>query len=146
MPKPLEDHVYRRIEWNLHNVKELEEAEAAIRREIFEGGGPSFDHGLPRGISKHSDPTANKALALTDCKPRQWLEAIASTFEYYDPQSPEGRMARLYYGRNVTIKTVADRMKCTERTIHYYRDDFVFRCALFAAERGLIRLSNGKRD
>lgn len=34
MPKPLEDHVYRRIEWNLHNVKELEEAEVAIRREF----------------------------------------------------------------------------------------------------------------
>lgn len=146
MPKPLEDQVYRRIEWNLHSVDQLREAEAAIRREVFEGGGPSFDHGLPRGVSKHSDPTANKALLLTDCKPRQWLEAISATFDYYGPNSPEGRMARLYYGRGTTIKAVAARMKCTERTIHYYRDDFVFRCALFAAERRLIQLSGGKKD
>ena len=91
------------------------------------------------------EPTEKKAVVLADYAPGRWLDAINATMAYYDEFTQEGTMARLYYGSGLTIKAVAEKMDCTERTIHYYRDAFVMRCALFAAERGLIKLSGGER-
>lgn len=144
MPKPLEDYTFRRIEWCLRHVEALELAANETRRDVLAQGGGRLD-GMPRSPQKQSSPTERKAVALADCKPGRWLDAIRATLAYYDDNTPEGQTARLYYLGGLTVKAVAQRLDCTERTIHYYRDDFVFRCALFAAERGLIDLSGGDK-
>lgn len=145
MPKPLEDYTFRRIEWCLRHMKELEASATSMRRDVLAQSSAGRLDGMPRSPSKQSSPTERKALAIADCKPERWLDAIRATLAYYDADTMEGQTARLYYLGGQTVKAVAERLDCTERTIHYYRDDFVFRCALFAAERGLIDLSGGER-
>lgn len=140
MAKPIEKGMYKTIEWNLHNVKALEKQVQAAREAVINSGGMSQDLGMPRGHAKHADSTALKAIAIADCKPAQWLEAIRDTLDYYSEATPEGRMARLFYGRGVTVDTVAGRMRLDRRTVMYYRDAFVTRCALYATQRGLIKI------
>lgn len=141
MPKPIEKPVYRTIEWNLHNVAYLRRAVENKRAEVVNEGSMKYDPGTPRGMSKHSDPTAVKALAIVDCKEARWIDAIQATYDYYTDFTMEGKMARLFYGKSATVDFVAEKMSLDRRTISYYRDAFVTRCALFALERGLIRLS-----
>ena len=147
--KPLEDELYRRIEYHLHHVNDLRKAEKASRDETVYGSGLKLDPGVPRGTSRRSDPTAIKAVNLADNMPHLWLDAISATYAYYEPHTNEGRMARLFYGKSkngkkVTIRDVAGQMNKSPRMACFYRDWFVMRCAIYAAEKGLIRLSSVK--
>lgn len=138
MAKPVEKSIYRTIEWNLHNAERLRREVEEMRDSLINSSGESLDAGMPKGHSKHSDSTALKAVALADYRPALWLEAIGDTMGYYHKHTPEGRMARLFYGRTVTVDKVARHMCLDRRTVLYYRDAFVTRCALYATQRGLI--------
>lgn len=146
MPKPIEKAVYKTIEWNLHNVSTLKRIVEEKRSEVLQGSGPDRDPGVPSGTSKHSDPTAVKALSIVDCRESLWLSVISATYAYYADFTPEGRMARLFYGHCVSVDAVSEEMGVDRRTISYYRDGFVMRCALFAAEKRLITFSDGGRS
>lgn len=62
---PIEKSIYRSIEWHLHNVAEMRQAQAMHRDDVFNAGGGEMDSGT-RGRSKHPDPTALKAISLVD--------------------------------------------------------------------------------
>ena len=74
-----------------------------------------------------------------DSTAARWLDVIDGTFHFFG-DAPEAEFASLYYGRGRTLRSVAFSMGCTERTAHYYRDNFVLRCGMLAAEKRLIRL------
>lgn len=135
---PIEKSIYRSIEWHLHNVAEMRQAQAMHRDNVFNAGGGETDFAT-RGRSKHPDPTALKAISLVDSTAARWLDVIDSTFQFFG-DAPEAEFASLYYGRGWTLRSVALSMGCTERTAHYYRDNFVLRCGMLAAEKRLIRL------
>ena len=144
--------VYSKVEWHLHNrAKLLEIAVNKARRieadAINGSGGACIDHGTPRGVSKHADPTAIRAMTIIRGekeleKARLWSFAADSTFAYFDG-TIIGEAATRYYGQNTTILAVAESLSVDRQTIRNYRDKFVCVCALFASEKGLIHL-NGK--
>ena len=143
MPRPLESGFYKQIEWNLHNVAMLREADKDATDAILHGSA-SKDPGSPSGTSKHSDSTAVKAIALLETVPHLWLEVIGSTYAYYK-NAPEARMATLFYEDKMPLNTVAAVMDCSRRMVMYYRDNFVMRCGMLAAETGLLKLTKGRR-
>ena len=143
--------VYSKVEWHLHNRARLLEMAVNKARQIesdaMNGGGSCVDRGSPRGVSKHADPTALKAMAIIRGekeleKARLWGFVTDSTFAYFDG-TVIGEAALRYYGQNTTILDVAASLHVDRQTIRNYRDKFVCVCALYASEKGLIRL-NGK--
>lgn len=143
--------VYSKVEWHLHNRANLLEMAVNKARQIendaMNGSGSCVDRGSPRGVSKHADPTALKAMAIIRGekeleKARLWGFVTDSAFAYFDG-TVIGEMALRYYGQNATILDVAAALHVDRQTIRNYRDKFVCVCALYASEKGLIRL-NGK--
>ena len=144
MGRTLEDNVYARIEWHLHNVPELKARVSALVDDTCNLSGMGSEAGSSRVISKISDQTAMNAIRLADDPARKWLDVIAATYAYFDQETSEGIMARLFYGKRVTTDHVSKQMDCAWKTVKAYRDNFVVRCAMYAAERGLIKLQHTK--
>lgn len=143
--------VYSNVEWHLHNRAKLLEIAVNKARQIeddaLNGSAACIDRGTPRGVSKHADPTAIKAMAIirgkTELeKARLWGFVTDNTFAYFDG-TIIGEAALRYYGQNTTILSVAASLNVDRQTIRNYRDKFVCVCALYASEKGLIHL-NGK--
>lgn len=140
--------VYSNVEWHLHNRAKLVEMAVKKARQIeddvMNGSCVGVDKGSPRGVSKHADPTALKAMTIIRAekeleRARLWGFVADSTFAYFDG-TKIGDAALYYYGQNTTILAVADLLGVDRQTIRNYRDKFVCVCALYASEKGLIRL------
>lgn len=140
--------VYKNVEWHLHNeraiVKKAVENRKNVLEEVLDGCGLKHDNGLPRGIGKHSDPTAVKAMILVRAteevdKAEAWVQAIRETYEYFNGTNV-GLMAASFYGRGITIKALASLMEIDEKTVDRLRDKFVCTCAIMAAARGLVNI------
>jgi hypothetical protein len=138
--------VFRLVEWHLHHENDLVAVAAKRRKEAIDdalhGCGLLCD-GQPRGKGGHSEPAASRAMAIVKAgeeveKAREWVRAIRQTYDYFD-DTAVFKMAVSYYGRGVTIRALADLLGTNEKTLDRQRDKFVSTCALFAAEKGLVK-------
>lgn len=143
MPKPIEARIYRAIEWNLRHIDKLREEYFTIKDDVLYGSGEKIDTGTASG--KHADPTAIGALKIIDSKPSLWFDAINETYSYYSDSTMEGRVARMLYMCKLNFDDIAVAVKCSRRMLFFYRDNFVTRCAMHAAEKGLIKLTGGRQ-
>lgn len=141
--------VYACVEWHLHNrdllVSNAQRRAQIEQDDVLNGNGAQWsDKGAPRGTSKHSDPTAMKAMKIIKGQQavknaQQWEWAIGQTLSYFDGTQIE-QAARMYYGTGDTLDHVAKVLRVNRQTVCRYRDKVVCTCALYASTVGLIRL------
>ena len=149
MAKPVPLSTYREIEWHLHNTAELRKLIQGAYDDILYGSkGTDFNN--PHVKSLPADHTGKKALLLAEGTPEMrkimcWLAVIKATREYY-ATAPEGALIQRFYGRGVSIQAAAEAIKVSRQTVGRMRDHVVYRCAMLAATKGLIRSQDLEPD
>lgn len=147
MAKPIPEKLYKEIEYNLHHMN----AHAVAREAYFDTENSLDDitvrlSDMPKGKSGHGDPTAQKGIALADGKESaKWIGAINQTRCWF-AGSKESDLLEGYYGKNISIKEMAEKMGVDRRTIQTLRDNIVYRCVMHAIEWGLFKVENTKND
>lgn len=137
--KAIDYKTYQSIEWHMHNLHRLQKGAARARQDVLYGS-VGVDFNTPTGHSKHADSTAQKGLKLADgCYSSRWINAITRTCAYFDGQQEAHIMALFYLG-NGKIAEVAEKLGVDRRAMARMRDNVVYRCAMYAAADGLIKL------
>lgn len=142
-------NIYKNVEWHLHNrahlVENAVENMTDIEDDVFNGSRAlSADTRSPSGTSKHSDPTAQKAMTIIRAherveNARKWGFVMDKTFAYFEG-TLTGEVALRFYGQRRKILQIATDLDIDRQTIRRHRDEFVCLCALYASESGLIHI------
>ncbi len=137
--KAIDYKTYQNIEWHMHNLPRLQKGAAYTRSDVLYGS-VGVDYNTPTGHSKHGDPTAQKGLKLADgCTASRWIDAIKRTYAYFDGLH-EANVMLMFYFSDGKISDVAATLKVDRRSMSRIRDNVVYRCAMYAAADGLIKL------
>ena len=137
--KAIDFKTYRNIEWHMHNLPRLQKGAACNRMDVLYSS-VGVDYNTPSGHSKRADSTAQKGLKLADgCNASRWVEAIQKTCTYFEGQQ-ESQIISMFYLKKKKIVDVAASLQVDRRTMSRMRDNVVYRCAMYAAADGLIKL------
>lgn len=75
------------------------------------------------------------------CLALKWAEVFSALDEIFSERS-EGKVAVMYYTDRMKGSEIAAALGVDRQTIRNYRDTYVAHCALLAAEKGLVTMTN----
>ena len=135
--------IYRLVEWQLHNAERTAERCREAVQDAVDAAAPNGGMGQ-KVQSEPGDRTAKAGLILLEKgqaldTAEKWLICIRDTRENFRGRLA-AEIAAEYYGKNVTVLQVAEKLNYERQTINRYRDHFVSYLALLAASRGLIHM------
>jgi hypothetical protein len=102
------------------------------------------------------DPTAIHGTGQTDgmheviemleaeselCHALKWAEVFSALDEIFTERN-EGKVAVMYYTDRMKGSEIAEALGVDRQTIRNYRDTYVAHCALLAAEKGLVTMTD----
>jgi len=133
--------LFKKVEWYLYNYfnirREIQEYRDSVLysdKQLLETGG--------HGVSRHSDPTAMKALKLASgdiVKLEKWVKVIELTKERYG-NTEKGRLLKMRYFDELGEKQICQELHIDRATYYNWRVEIVVFTAMLAIQYGLIKL------
>ena len=138
----LDRNIYRKIEYHLYNYKGLRQEIEQQRKEAILGGRQAIGE-AGGGRSRHSDPTALKALELCRreiAETEKWLRVVEATISKYRGTDKQ-RLIDLKYSKGLNEIRICMELNIARRTYFRWRQDVITYAALVAAQKGMIKVA-----
>ncbi len=135
----LDRKTYKRVEWHLYHYFELKRQIQEYREEILNSSKLLIGE-VGGGQSYHSDPTALKAIQLTEPKlleKEKWVMVIEKTIQRYKG-TEKGRLLQMQYLDEEDPNYIQDTLHIERRTYFAWRNEIVLYTAILAQKYGLI--------
>ena len=145
MMRILDKAIYKQIEWYLYNYRYIKRELAQDKADIA-ASSPNEIGKFGQGRSRHTDPTALKALKLTSddiLKKEQWVRVIEKTIEKFK-DTDQGTLLELQYFQQKTRYHVWSTLHIDRSSYYNWKDSVVYYTAFLAQKFNLIDIEKSK--
>lgn len=136
----LDRKTYRKIEYYLYHYHQIRREVEQEKQDIIEAGGRDILE-WGGGISYHSDPTASRAIKLTNpelLEKEKWLKVIEGTIQHFQG-TEKGRLLQKKYFDQLGERHICRELHIERTTYYRWREEIGLYTALLATQYGLIK-------
>ncbi|ABB15076.1 prophage LambdaCh01, phage transcriptional regulator, RinA family [Carboxydothermus hydrogenoformans Z-2901] len=138
----LERSIYKKIEWYLFNYFNIRREINEYRDEVLNSGRQLIEQG-GGGISRHSDPTALKAIKLASNaeieKYEKWIKVIEKVIEHFKG-TEKGKLLQMRYFDEYAERYICNKLHIERTTYFTWKNEIVLYTAMLAIQYGLIKV------
>lgn len=136
----LSKEIYRKIEYYLYNYFGIKKEIAEYRENTITAKAYNIgEHG--GGRSYHSDPTAMKAVRLSEVLEKEkWTKVIEGTVSYFG-DSEKGKLLELKYFDKCRKVHICQKLHIEHATYYRWQNDIVLYAAMLAIQDDLIEIN-----
>lgn len=138
----LDRDIYKLVEYHLYSYHRIKERVEDFQEDVLFGQGGSIEPG-GHGTSRHSDPTALKALKLTNGRDiNTWLKWVKVTEQVMHRYrgTAKARLIQLRYFEEASVEMICARLHVDRSTYFDWVNEVVVYAALLGVQYGLVRI------
>lgn len=135
----IDKKIYKEIEWHLYHYFDLRRELKEYREGVLNSSKPLLGC-IGGGQSYHSDPTALKAIKLSDPEieeKQNWINVIEKAIRKYG-NTEKGKLLQMQYFDEEGQNYIQEKLHIERRTYFLWRNEIVITIALYAQKYNLI--------